>query len=495
MIMQRKWWIIGGALAVFILAVLVLSIERGQAPSFVLFLGRFHPTVVHFPIAFLILGVLVDVLAPSSKIAAQMRPAVPFILLLGAVSALLSVALGYLLSLGGGYDEDLLTVHMWLGLAVMALAFGLSLVAFRRPERGRLFSGSMIAMGLLVVVAGHLGGSLARGSGYLTYYLPAPVKQFVGLAVSPTEGLIANVDSAEVFADLVHPILERRCVKCHGPAKSKGDLRLDSFEGLEDGGRDGVVLVAGNPAQSEIIRRITLPPFDEDAMPTDGEPPLDIGETEVIRWWIANGASVDMRVADIQDVPFAVQTYLRRVAAPRRPMQSGIFALEVAPLDTTAVSTLRRDGLTVTQIAPGTPFVIVTATNLRDRFTDADLEKLRPIAVQIAELDAGHTAVTSAGAAVLAEMPHLTRLHLENSAVDDDALRHLAGLEYLEYLNLYGTDVSDAGLTHLRELPELRSVYLWQTRVTDEGAASLRRAMPSATINTGTALAAADSTR
>lgn len=483
---MRKWLVIGAATAAIVLLVLILGIERGQAPSFALFVGRFHPTIVHFPIAFLILGVLVDVLAPYSKLASQMRPAVPFILALGAATALASVVLGYLLSLGGGYDEFLLSIHMWLGLAVMGLAFALAVVALRRPERGRVFSGSMIAMGILVVVAGHLGGSLARGSGYLTYYLPAPVKQMVGLSIGPSEGLIANVDSALVYADLVQPILESRCVKCHGPTKSKGDLRLDAYESLHEGGRDGVVLVAGNPAQSEIVRRITLPPFDEDAMPPDGEPPLDIGETEMIRWWIANGASTDLRVADVQDVPFAVETYLRRVAAPRSPMQSGIFALDVPPLDTSAVATLRAEGLTIAQIAPDVPFVSVSAAALRDGFDN--LEMLRPIALHIAELDAGHTTVTTADAAVLAEMPHLTRLHLQNTATSDDALQHLTDLEYLEYLNLYGTAVTDRGLSHLRELPSLKAVYLWQTQVTEEAADALQRALPSASINTGASL-------
>ena len=33
--------------------------------------------------------------------------------------------------------------------------------------------------------------------------------------------------TAQVFADVVHPILEQRCVACHGEAKSQGDLRMD----------------------------------------------------------------------------------------------------------------------------------------------------------------------------------------------------------------------------------------------------------------------------
>ena len=110
--MHRKWWIILAAVAAVALTFLVLGIERGSAPALALFLGRFHPTIVHFPIAFLLLGVAVGLLSARFSVLAPMRPAVPLILLVGALSALLSVFLGYLLSLGGGYEESLLSIHM-----------------------------------------------------------------------------------------------------------------------------------------------------------------------------------------------------------------------------------------------------------------------------------------------------------------------------------------------------------------------------------------------
>ncbi len=491
--MRRRLWIAGGILLIAGMAVLVLGIERGSAPSIVLFVGRFHPTVVHFPIAFLILAILIEVLAARSTYVARVRPAVPFILLLGALSALASVVLGYLLSLGGGYDDDLLSLHMWLGLTVTVLAFGLAMISSEKAPSGRVFRGSLYVLGILVVVAGYFGGTLARGSGYMTYYLPEPLKQLAGLESGPGKGLITNVDSSLVFADLIQPILNRRCVKCHGAGKSEGDLRLDSREGIEKGGRDGSVVVTGNPSQSEILRRITLPPYDEDAMPPDGGMPLDVGETELIRWWIQSGASFEVKAGDIPETPSAVETFLARIAAPREPVRSGIYALDVPPADTLAIAEIRRLGLIVSHAAPDFPFLMVSASALRDRFTDDELQKIRPIAPQIARLDLGHTAVTSSGAALFSQMPHLTHLHLENTAVDDDALTHLAGLEYVEYLNLYGTEVSDAGLRDLSNLGSLRSVYLWQSRATEDGAGKLQAAIPGVTVNVGAELASAES--
>ena len=276
---------------------------------------------------------------------------------------------------------------------------------------------------------------------------------------------------------------------------SKGDLRLDSAEGLEAGGRDGPVLVAGNPARSEIMRRITLPPFDEDAMPPDGEPPLDVGETELIRWWIEHGASLDARYADLDDRPPSVETYIRRVAAPRTPRRTGIFALDVPQPDSTAIANLQNRGLLVSRVDPAAPFLYVTAANVREEFGDEDVDLLLPLAAQIARLDVSSTNVTSRIKSALASMPHLTHLYIERTEIDGSILTTLTGHEHLEYLNLYGTRIADSDLEALKEMTSLNAVYLWETNVTPEAAAALRRARPGLHVNVGMSLEPSDSTK
>ena len=487
--MRKKGWIWGAALLLAgILLVWTLSLDRGDAPGFVLFFGRFHPVIVHFPIALLLLAAAVELIGPRSASIARMRPAAPFLFLLGALSSLAAVALGYMLSLAGGYEEGLLTLHARFGVAVTALAFAFAFFSAWLPEPGKVYRTVLAGLVALVVLAGHFGGSLARGSGYLTHYLPSPVKSLFGLSGGFPDGLIANVDSAYVYADLVQPVLDRRCVSCHGPDKSRGGLRLDTPEGIEKGGRDGPAFLSGYPSQSEIVRRVALPPYDEDAMPPDGAAPLDVGETEVIRWWIENGASFDMRVAEIGETPTAVSTFLARVSLPREERRSGIFALDVPEADTTALAALSETGLVVSSLAPDTPFLQVAATGGRADFGDAELEALQSVASQIAVLDIGHTQVTDAGLAFLAQTPHLVRLHLEGTTAGDAAIEHIAGLEYLEYLNLYGTQVTDAGLERVRDLPALQNIYLWRSAVTEAGAAALRAARKDIEVNIGNTL-------
>ncbi|HVY37831.1 MAG TPA: c-type cytochrome domain-containing protein [Polyangia bacterium] len=88
------------------------------------------------------------------------------------------------------------------------------------------------------------------------------------------------------FAEDVAPILDRWCVSCHGPDEAQAGLRLDSYEAAMKGGDDGPVIVAGDPAASQLVaqieRRVRPPMPPKKRLPRD---PI-----AVIRHWIATGA-------------------------------------------------------------------------------------------------------------------------------------------------------------------------------------------------------------
>lgn len=87
---------------------------------------------------------------------------------------------------------------------------------------------------------------------------------------------------------VVQPILAERCVMCHAGEGAPLGLRLDSFESLMKGSSKGAVVKAGNPAGSELIRRIkgeSLP-----RMPLTGPPFLSAGEIALFERWVADGA-------------------------------------------------------------------------------------------------------------------------------------------------------------------------------------------------------------
>ncbi|ARA93410.1 hypothetical protein AWN76_009755 [Rhodothermaceae bacterium RA] len=470
---------------------LLLTLDAEAPPDWALFLGRMHPLVVHLPIALLVLAAVMEWLGRWPRFEA-LQAATSFVLGLGALSAVGAVAVGHLLALGGGYDEATLAWHRWSGIAVAVLAGAAWVVRWlnqwaERRRYERLYTVLLAAVVVLVGLAGHYGGTLTHGAGYLTRYMPDPLRRLVGLppGSEAARPAFANVDEAVIYHDLVQPILERHCVSCHNPGKTKGGLRLDTPEQLLQGGDGGPVLVAGRPDESDLVRRVTLPPTHEDHMPPDGRPPLPLEDVELLRWWIEHGASFEMTVAEAEERSYGVQLVLTRLGAGAEDRPTGVFALDVPPPAPTALATLREQGLVVLPLADEVPFVQVQATNLTGAFDDAMLASLRAVAPQVTWLDLGRTAVTDAGLAVLADLPHLTRLHLERTAVTDAGLAHLRGLAYLEYLNLYGTAVTDASLDVLAGLPALQTVYLWQTRVTPDGVRRLREARPNLEVNLG----------
>ena len=58
------------------------------------------------------------------------------------------------------------------------------------------------------------------------------------------------------FAKDIKPLFEKSCVKCHGPEKQKGKLRLDTLEATLKGGENGKILAAGKSADSGLVHSI-----------------------------------------------------------------------------------------------------------------------------------------------------------------------------------------------------------------------------------------------
>src|SRR4051794_23689625 len=61
---------------------------------------------------------------------------------------------------------------------------------------------------------------------------------------------------AEFVERHVRPVLAENCVRCHGPKKQMGGLRLDGAEGLRKGGDNGPVLEPGDPDASPLVRAV-----------------------------------------------------------------------------------------------------------------------------------------------------------------------------------------------------------------------------------------------
>jgi len=136
-------------------------------------LGNYHVMVIHFPIA-LLLAAAVGELWFVCRSVRQPTSAVSFCVLLGAISAVVSAALGWLHAASGygANSPSTLTWHRWFGTATAAgsvvLAI-LSAIESRRGVRSGWFRLLLLLAAVLVGVTGYFGGSLVYGENYFRW--------------------------------------------------------------------------------------------------------------------------------------------------------------------------------------------------------------------------------------------------------------------------------------------------------------------------------------
>ncbi|MFQ5734650.1 MAG: DUF1553 domain-containing protein [Planctomycetaceae bacterium] len=113
---------------------------------------------------------------------------------------------------------------------------------------------------------------------------------FAGQPPKRPAGKTAGTKRAVDFDKQIRPLFAAHCVKCHGPKKQEGGLRLDHRTPALHGGDSGRLLVAGNSAASEIVKRITAKDESE-RMPPPGKAnkPLSKMQIALLRKWIDEG--------------------------------------------------------------------------------------------------------------------------------------------------------------------------------------------------------------
>ena len=116
------------------------------------------------------------------------------------------------------------------------------------------------------------------------------------MKVWPLLVLLSTAAHAVDFDKEIRPLLQERCVECHGAKKQKGELRLDAKVFAFKGGHEGAVIVPGNVAKSPLFTRITSNDEDE-RMPPKGDP-LTAAQIAAVKAWIEGGAQWPENEAD-----------------------------------------------------------------------------------------------------------------------------------------------------------------------------------------------------
>ena len=277
----------------------------------------------------------------------------------------------------------------------------------------------------------------------------------------------AAPDDQPIFAGVINKIFESKCLGCHTAEKPKGELVMTTLESITKGGESGKAgIVPGNAAESWVYGVMALPIDHDDHKPPSNKPQHTEKELALLKWWIDAGANAATPIKDAgipaDLMPTAMELAVLKVEAPAAAARPLITPkdLDQATKDSIAAITGAL-GVTILQLSQSDTGLMFTAVNVADKFDDAALAQLAPLATHLSDVNLGRTKVTDAGLTTLAAATNLQRLRLENTAV------------------------TDAGLEKLSSLKGLRRVYAWETKATKEGAEKLHAANPNVIINLG----------
>lgn len=141
--------------------------------SVFVFLGKLHVLSVHLPIALLPIAAILEMLgialcSKPIKFAARTN------FVLGALSAIVAAALGWIAASQSQYTGDLANIlawHRWLGVSAASISLiGLSGMLMMRKSQSwgvSIYRGAIFILLVLTPVAAHFGGTLIYGKDYL----------------------------------------------------------------------------------------------------------------------------------------------------------------------------------------------------------------------------------------------------------------------------------------------------------------------------------------
>ena len=423
-------------------------------------LGRLHPLILHFPVAFIVLLVVLNLFRKSLD-EPSYEKIQTFLLSVTALTTAIAVIMGFFLHLEG-YGSTSMAVHKWTGLALGYLCYILLLTDYRTW----LHKGVLYISFITVIVAGHYGANLTHGSDFITQPLAeAKTQEF-----DPTQPL---------FVSMVQPILKSKCVSCHNPDKHKGGLDLSSLSTIEKGGDNGPLWLANNVDESAIIKRALLPISHEDHMPPEGKKQLTAQDLALLKAWIAHGANPNVALSELAD-----QDSLHVVASHIiEKFHSGPqYAFGFADKET--IEQLNSPYRNVIQKSISSPAVEATIYG-RSTFKIDYLKELSKIKEQLISLNLSNLPITDTDLKHIAQFENLEHLNLTNTDITNESIQLFSSFKQLSSLSLSGTSINKEILEHLKSFAALNEVYLWNTSIADTMLVPYRKSMPEVNFELG----------
>ena len=451
-----------------LLVFLLLFESKIVLPAWLQVAGRMHPMILHFPIVFIVLYVLWVVFF-QKKISPQ-ETAIhigEWLLLFSAFSSAVTALVGLFLSREDGYDAEALLWHKWSGIGISLLT--LSWYGFRNnlPKTKAATVTATIVSFAAIIFTGHQGAGITHGQNFLLApILPEKKQQQILL------------EDAEVFAHMIKPILQTKCMSCHNSKKAKGDLVMETEELLLKGGKTGKLWDSTEADFGLMLKRIHLPLETKKHMPPQGKPQLTEDNIAILSNWIKSGADFKIKVVDLE-----ATSELRKIA-------DRIFSTvetddyDFAAADESKVHSLNNNYRIVYPLAKGSPALGAEFFSA-SQFNPESLKDLLAVKQQLVSLNLNKMPVKDENLKTIGQFTNLRKLNLSFTNIAGTTISELNTLKELKQLSLSGTGVKAESLKNLSSLKQLSKLFLWSTGLKENEIAQLIQINKNIVIESG----------
>ena len=228
---MKKQIKISAILSLVLFGLLLIPLDGTVNNTFVFFIGRFHPIILHLPIGGLAALFVMEIIN-SYRPQLNLDSACSILLWFSVITVIPSAILGFVLASSGNYDDELLNLHKWLGWLTALVCVWLLYFNSKSKKTYRVFLYTNV---IFLLFAGHFGGQLTHGKDYLTKYMPISMKKVLNIDDERNYLVVdRKIDSlstgATYYTNQIKPIIENYCYKCHGQEKQKGDMRFDNID-------------------------------------------------------------------------------------------------------------------------------------------------------------------------------------------------------------------------------------------------------------------------
>ncbi len=455
-LLELSLWVLNPL--ILVLAIYNQKIEPGL---FLQWIGKLHPLVLHFPVVFGMLIAIYFLFFQNRRFPLNTEK------LLLAINAFIAsgvVICGLLLSKQNAYDNDLINLHKWGGVAIALLSWLLLYLLDLKISFKKY-----LALFFLAILIGstHKGAQLTHGVNALSFP-QSPATQ--------TEHKSATDSLSTLYETSIAPVLSQKCISCHGVDKIKGDLQLNTPENILKGGKHGDILKGDLNKTAPLLERIHLPLADEKHMPPEGKMQLTSDELNTLTKWLKGGASFKLKLSQLSP-----GDSLLLMAKNSNPVSNAKFEPKGNLPD---LKEFNSNYCSVNYLFHGSDEVEVNF--FQGSFYNHDnLKKLEKIKSQIVNLNMQGMPLKKEDLDIIIQMKNLQSVNLNSTKLDIASLEVLKSLPGLKSVSICGIEFDEPGINKFLEHARFSELNVWTKNGTQKQLEKIMQKYPSIKIIVG----------